>query len=775
MAGEITFLSLARGIGVVSRGDIQVPLGPTSASIASNAAPGTLIAAITGLGAGETIDTVTPNDGRLALDSTRRTLIAGLSALSAGTIAAKLTSSAGRALTLAITVSPVAAVALDPPINSAMKANTLYAYAPFRAVDGYTGSSLKTLASGTAGTLGFDASGYEVLTGLANSTTVTAMVDQMGGADLPVTGTGTIKDSSGVTKRFGTTDDVDGTQKSTEEGGLGIDLAANGHMTLSIPTSKFTFASGDELDLTIMWSLNVGIARAGDITSGSPNGNDPLNRLNTRNNLFGVGSNSNNRFHDFIGGGGSGIENVSAIISGGTSLVLNGTGALGNYRYAKNAQMVTTIKMSRSRYREWENGVLKKDIALTSQQTTDINAGALDSALTIHLGSVFASTTTTAAQTTNRLNGKIGAVIVRKNSTIDEINYMQARLALAGQSHLATPLADIMAWMTDCVYWQNADPATGRATGVKGVLSFLASTVAGAFTFNNVDPSTGLRSLKAADNNPASSFKSEQTFSFGKAGFTWIHWGKLFSGAANGNVQVAYALTDGDPTADRSDQATVMLGHHHAVPAFGTKPSLALDTNNTMGRRKLIDLITLWLYDFNQQTKLKYNYWTSLIRRDVTEVINTSQTNNQNLTLTAGVLENTDPSAPFKLDAPIYQDMPDNTTYVYKTGQDQLMIAIHDPGTQFNPDAPDNTKFFTATNSLFISGGGVMPLGHMDGSKAVRTNAPVCFSNTPQYIQSTAYQNQAFEGRGIFAMGPKCDYLWAKKLAVNWYKVREAA
>lgn len=673
-------------------------------------------------------------------------------------------------------VVPPAVVAIEPAINSAKKANTLFAYAPFRVVEGYSASSLKTLAGATPGTMGFDANGYEVLTELANGTAVTALIDQMGtGTDLPVTGTGTIKDSSGVTKRFGTTDDVDGTQKSTEEGGIGIDLAGSGHMTLTIPNNKFTFASGDELDLIFMWSLNLGIARAGDVTANVPNGADPQNRLNTRNNVCAVGVNSNNRFHNYIGGGGSGIENVSAVIGAGTSLSLNGTGALGNYRYAKNGQIVTTIKMSRNRYREWENGVLKKDVALTGTQTTGIDGGALDTGLTVHIGSVFASTTTNAAANTNRLNGKIGAVIVRKNSTIDEINYIQARLSLAGQSHLATSLADIMAWMTDCVYWQNANPTTGRATGVKGVLSFLASTVAGAFTFNDVDASTGLRSLKSADNNPASSFKSEQTFSLGRSGFTWISWGKLYSGAANGNVQVSYALTDGDPTADRSDQATVMLGHHHAVPAFSTKPGQALDTNNTMGRRKLADLVTMWIYDFIQQTKFKYNHWTALIRRDVTEVINTAQTGNANLTLTAGVLENTDSSAPFKLDAPIYQDQPDNTTYVYKFGQDQLMIAIHDPGTQFNPDAPDKTKFFTATDSLFVSGGAVSPLGHMDGSKAVRTNAPVCFSNVAQYIQSTAYQNQAYVGKGIFAMGPKCDYLWAKKLAINWHKVKEAA
>lgn len=78
-------------------------LGPTTAAFTAGATSGTLIAAITGLASGETIETVAPNDGRLALDGTRRNLIVGLTAATAGAIAATLTTSVGRTLTMSLT------------------------------------------------------------------------------------------------------------------------------------------------------------------------------------------------------------------------------------------------------------------------------------------------------------------------------------------------------------------------------------------------------------------------------------------------------------------------------------------------------------------------------------------------------------------------------------------------------------------------------------------------------------------------------------------------
>ena len=85
-------------------------LGPASATFAAGSSQGTQIAPITGLTAGETSDTISPNDGRLALDVTRRVLLVGSSAAAAGVISAVLTKSAGCTLNMGITV----AGAVDP-------------------------------------------------------------------------------------------------------------------------------------------------------------------------------------------------------------------------------------------------------------------------------------------------------------------------------------------------------------------------------------------------------------------------------------------------------------------------------------------------------------------------------------------------------------------------------------------------------------------------------------------------------------------------------------
>ncbi|TDW20411.1 hypothetical protein EV128_12541 [Rhizobium azibense] len=96
------------GIGNVLEGT----LSPSVAEFTVGAAPGTLIAAITGfdIGANEAIASVVPNDGRLAIASNNQ-LVVGLSAASAGSINATITTTAGRTLSINVTVKPLV---LDP-------------------------------------------------------------------------------------------------------------------------------------------------------------------------------------------------------------------------------------------------------------------------------------------------------------------------------------------------------------------------------------------------------------------------------------------------------------------------------------------------------------------------------------------------------------------------------------------------------------------------------------------------------------------------------------
>ena len=214
------------------------------------------------------------------------------------------------------------------------------------------------------------------------------------------------------------------------------------------------------------------------------------------------------------------------------------------------------------------------------------------------------------------------------------------------------------------------------------------------------------------------------------------------------------------------------------MPCRPLRPSRLLpkDAASVVARRKLADLTTKFNYDGLMQTLLKYNYWTALIRRFTNEVINTSQTNNQDLTLTASVLENIDDSSPIKFDAPLPQQTRDNLQYLYKVGQEQLMVHVHEPSAVYNyEDAPDHMKFFTAKNRLYVSGGGVQPFGHMDGSIAEMPYAPVVHGDGDERLQSVPYQNQAKANRAYLAIAdrPLSDED-VRKVQANWYKVQES-
>lgn len=75
-------------------------LAPASGLFLSTAQPGAVIATVTGLGPGEILTSIAPNDGRLAFSDNQ--VLVGLSASSRATIAATVTTSLGRTLSMAI-------------------------------------------------------------------------------------------------------------------------------------------------------------------------------------------------------------------------------------------------------------------------------------------------------------------------------------------------------------------------------------------------------------------------------------------------------------------------------------------------------------------------------------------------------------------------------------------------------------------------------------------------------------------------------------------------
>jgi len=96
---------------------VGVTLGPTKAYLIVGSSPGTTIASITGLRAGEEIDTVSPADGRFEVDVSRRSLIVGASAIAAGSVAVAIITNMGALLNMTVEAMAVPiAPAEDQPV-----------------------------------------------------------------------------------------------------------------------------------------------------------------------------------------------------------------------------------------------------------------------------------------------------------------------------------------------------------------------------------------------------------------------------------------------------------------------------------------------------------------------------------------------------------------------------------------------------------------------------------------------------------------------------------
>lgn len=709
------------------------------------------------------------------MDSNRRNLIVGLGVLSAGTIAPSLTKSTGRAVAMTAT-APRAGIPLDAPIAKADKACTIAAFGNARMVADWTSPTVKgtDIDTGAVFQNGCDALGRETVSAIPSNAGFLSWPDQNGSQLTMVAIDGTpVMSAAGIVPRFATAmrKGSDAQEvRLTDRGGTGIDLAGASALSVTLPIH---LSSGEQFEVHILWSPNQRMSSAQDVMRGVPNGNDPLNGLNARNNIVTLGNGKANRFQAYAGGGGSGPDRVS-IATGGTTVSATGKKSGATYRFAKNAQYVTTHIFSSTRYREFENGAITKDVALTEAQTSAILGGSMDNP-DLAIGSVFSGSDKKLSKR-NRGNILVGGVIVTQNRSMGQIRAIQARMALIGQQHLAATLAEVKALFNiDLIDTRKADASTGRVAGERGNVNLIFNTNS-TLQFGYTDPDTGLQGIRSPDNSDLNSYRSEETFNLGRNGFTILSFAMLESGAADNNVQVTWSLSKGDPQADTRSNAIWMLGHHHAVPAAATKPSAAKDAAGVVARRKLADLTTKFNYDGLMQTLLKYNYWTALIRRFTNEVINTSQTNNQDLTLTASVLENIDGSSPIKFDAPLPQQTRDNLQYLYKVGQEQLMVHVHEPSTVYNyEDAPDHMKFFTAKNRLYVSGGGVQPFGHMDGSIAEMPYAPVVHGDGDERLQSVPYQNQAKANRAYLAIAdrPLSDED-VRKVQANWYKVQES-
>ncbi|MFD1351053.1 hypothetical protein [Methylorubrum suomiense] len=160
--------------------DVIVVLGPATASFTVGASPGSLITTLVGLGAGETAQSIFPNDGRVAINGSGNALVVGLTASSIGLGIYTLTTSAGRTLVIAITVvsavQPILTKTLGAATASGVSFAQLQAGATIAVPDSAPGTYFAINASGVVSTTAAFAS--------ANLGSTTIDVAITGGGDI---------------------------------------------------------------------------------------------------------------------------------------------------------------------------------------------------------------------------------------------------------------------------------------------------------------------------------------------------------------------------------------------------------------------------------------------------------------------------------------------------------------------------------------------------------------------------------------------------------------
>jgi hypothetical protein len=337
-----------------------------------------------------------------------------------------------------------------------------------------------------------------------------------------------------------------------------------------------------------------------------------------------------------------------------------------------------------------------------------------------------------------------------------------------GQQHRLMSKTDLEALFDEIVDMRDIDGVTGRVIGRKGLLTVDFNLTGGStFSVNYTDPDLGSHGIRSPDNNIANSFQALTNWFYDNLGGTVLRYTHLESGAQNGNLQFDFGSAAGNPQVDTSDQCSLLFGYHHTVPALGTKPATSVDTLPRLGTRRKADLTTFGLnpYDGSNQTIGKYNWFVGNILRVLGETISS-------YVWGAPAWENTDGSAPYQLDAPVPQHVPDNISYPYKQDQLQLHIGVFTPPVTYNSLSPDATKFLTATSASYVSGGGVQPIGHMDGSYAVLPYAGVRHGDSTHKIQSVPYQYQlkGIRCRWMLRKSPLSDFTTAEQVQVNFYK-----
>lgn len=660
-------------------------------------------------------------------------------------------------------------VALDAPITAANVSKTYAAWSPHRFNDAHNGPTLRLKRVSDGAEMDFSPAStgeFKVADAVAwaggDADVVRVYTQIASQPDLVARGTVAFC-RAGAVQRFGTSMGSDGQlTRLANDGGVGLDLAGIGDFTSAAITAA---VSTKGMKLFQMVSLHTRKIASNDTTDPVTGGN------NTRENLLSYAASNTVQFFNYMGGGT--FVDVSRVQAGGQQTQLTGRGIA---RYKARSQMVTMDVIDLASYRQIEHGKRVKNGAYVAATATAIAAGDLDNK---QVGVGCVPSGVGVFGTTFRMNGLWGGLILMDATTSSADDLMvQAKMSAIGQAHMVIPKADLLAMTDDGVNYAAADVGTGRVTGRNSTFTLQLNTSGSTWAYAYTHPEIGVTGLRSPDLSTLNSFQATDNFFWDAINGGAITFGYTETNAQATNLAWQFAMAAGDPQVDNRADWSLGLGNHHSTPALVTKPAASKDPQGLVtGNRMYEDETQLGSTDYDDaggQEDIKYAYVTPH------RLLSYATVDKSGRIYTKAVLEKQDNTVPKKLRDPIYAAPPENASYPFKVDHLCLQIATWEPNAGYDRSASYSARkpnLSTASNRSYVSGGGVCPLGHVDGSVATDNTAPVRDADATHRIQTQYFQ---YPWQGVRAGLDVVDFAkrarspWtfeeAQKLQVNNYK-----
>lgn len=653
-------------------------------------------------------------------------------------------------------VAPVAAVALDPVITTAMLANTQDAFGFDRWVQSYGGMSARFQRADTQQSdFGFNAvSGRFDLAGLiawaGGAATLVRLYSQKGtGKTLDAnTATSIPVIVDGTYKTFATDEASDGQLTFNQNGGLGVVITGGAYLHLA--SSGY---SGASMEVHV---LNAPLARKKATATADAT---ELAATNTSEAVFSYGTSATNYIHFVYGGGtGSAIIRRNGSAAGGTDqqLTLSATTYI-----KKNGQMILSVRNSGTEISTFTRGLRRQTVAPSAGNITA--SASLDNGQ-FRIGAAYGG-----SSPGNMLFG--GCAITTAIISAAEQSYIHSTMNLIGQQHNADSRENVLALFDELIDMRDVD-SNGLVPGRMGKAALQFNKLVGSPAWNfaaiTAQGWQGIRSTSAVNVNNTYTLTSDY--------FTDVLSGSMMAVCVNENTDINQTFSLRNP-ADTSD-FSLGLGRHHTQPNMQRGISASKDTQGwsrhlhstesaDAGGGKISQAMAK--YQFN----LAHGDWTpNLVTTGdiVSTLYGVTIPTGATLTTAAAATVGWFPPLPEH----VYADQVD-LKFTSSPGEMLYHIATFQKGPLYNPADPEATRrpyMRTGTTWSYLAHHN-MPIGHRDGAVAREIGTgSIVESDSTFRIMSNTYQGVVNMGTHLFWGFAKVPWTraQAEKIQANLYK-----